>query len=238
MPTPHISAPQGAFAKTVLMAGDPLRAKFVAENYLKDVQLVTAVRNMYGYTGTYKGHPVSVMGSGMGMPSIGIYSYELFDVYGVENILRIGSAGSYRENLHVMDVVLVSQAYSDSTYARMANGCIDKILMPDEQLNSIIMQTAIDNNVPCKLAAVHSTDVFYVDPRMETFLQLRERTKADCVEMESFALFHNANMLGRRAACLLTISDSFCEQNEISSAERETSLTVMIELALESAIRF
>lgn len=238
MPTPHISAPQGAFAKTVLMAGDPLRAKFVAENYLKDVQLVTAVRNMYGYTGTYKGHPVSVMGSGMGMPSIGIYSYELFDVYGVENILRIGSAGSYRENLHVMDVVLVSQAYSDSTYARMANGCIDKILMPDEQLNSIIMQTAIDNNVPCKLAAVHSTDVFYVDPRMETFLQLRERTKADCVEMESFALFHNANMLGRRAACLLTISDSFCEQNEISSAERETSLTVMIELALESAIKF
>ena len=238
MPTPHISAPQGAFAKTVLMAGDPLRAKFVAENYLKDVQLVTAVRNMYGYTGTYKGHPVSVMGSGMGMPSIGIYSYELFDVYGVENILRIGSAGSYRENLHVMDVVLVSQAYSDSTYARMANGCIDKILMPDEQLNSIIMQTAIDNNVPCKLAAAHSTDVFYVDPRMETFLQLRERTKADCVEMESFALFHNANMLGRRAACLLTISDSFCEQNEISSAERETSLTVMIELALESAIRF
>ena len=159
-------------------------------------------------------------------------------MYGVENILRIGSAGSYRENLHVMDVVLVSQAYSDSTYARMANGCIDKILMPDEQLNSIIMQTAIDNNVPCKLAAVHSTDVFYVDPRMETFLQLRERTKADCVEMESFALFHNANMLGRRAACLLTISDSFCEQNEISSAERETSLTVMIELALESAIRF
>ncbi len=238
MPTPHISAPQGAFAKTVLMAGDPLRAKFVAENYLKDVQLVTAVRNMYGYTGTYKGHPVSVMGSGMGMPSIGIYSYELFDVYGVENILRIGSAGSYRENLHVMDVVLVSQAYSDSTYARMANGCIDKILMPDEQLNSIIMQTAIDNNVPCKLAAVHSTDVFYVDPRMETFLQLRERTKADCVEMESFALFHNANMLGRRAACLLTISDSFCEQNEISSAERETSLTTMISLALDSAIKF
>lgn len=238
MPTPHISAPQGAFAKTVLMAGDPLRAKFVAENYLKDAQLVTAVRNMYGYTGTYKGHPVSVMGSGMGMPSIGIYSYELFDVYGVENILRIGSAGSYRENLHVMDVVLVSQAYSDSTYARMANGCIDKILMPDEQLNSIIMQTAIDNNVPCKLAAVHSTDVFYVDPRMETFLQLRERTKADCVEMESFALFHNANMLGRRAACLLTISDSFCEQNEISSAERETSLTTMISLALDSATKF
>ena len=238
MPTPHISAPQGAFAKTVLMAGDPLRAKFVADNYLKDAQLVTAVRNMYGYTGTYKGHPVSVMGSGMGMPSIGIYSYELFDVYGVENILRIGSAGSYRENLHVMDVVLVSQAYSDSTYARMANGCIDKILMPDEQLNSVIMQTAIDNNVPCKLAAVHSTDVFYVDPRMETFLQLRDRTKADCVEMESFALFHNANMLGRRAACLLTISDSFCEQNEISSAERETSLTTMISLALDSAIKF
>ena len=238
MPTPHISAPQGAFAKTVLMAGDPLRAKFVAEKYLQEATMVTAVRNMYGYTGTYKGRPISVMGSGMGMPSIGIYSYELYDVYGVENIVRIGSAGSYRESLNVMDVVLVNQSYSDSTYARMMNGCIDKVIMPSPDLNEIITQTAVERNVPLKLAAAHSTDVFYVDPRMESFLQLRDRTKADCVEMESFALFHNANVLGRRAACLLTISDSFCTKTEISSAERETSLTVMIELALESAIRF
>ena len=238
MPTPHISAPQGAFAKTVLMAGDPLRAKFVAEKYLQEATMVTAVRNMYGYTGTYKGRPISVMGSGMGMPSIGIYSYELYDVYGVENIVRIGSAGSYRESLNVMDVVLVNQSYSDSTYARMMNGCIDKVIMPSPDLNEIITQTAVERNVPLKLAAVHSTDVFYVDPRMESFLQLRDRTKADCVEMESFALFHNANVLGRRAACLLTISDSFCTKTEISSAERATSLTVMIELALESAIRF
>ena len=160
------------------------------------------------------------------------------DVYGVENIVRIGSAGSYRESLNVMDVVLVNQSYSDSTYARMMNGCIDKVIMPSPDLNEIITQTAVERNVPLKLAAVHSTDVFYVDPRMESFLQLRDRTKADCVEMESFALFHNANVLGRRAACLLTISDSFCTKTEISSAERETSLTVMIELALESAIRF
>jgi purine-nucleoside phosphorylase len=220
------------------MAGDPLRAKFVAEKYLQEATMVTAVRNMYGYTGTYKGRPISVMGSGMGMPSIGIYSYELYDVYGVENIVRIGSAGSYRESLNVMDVVLVNQSYSDSTYARMMNGCIDKVIMPSPDLNEIITQTAVERNVPLKLAAVHSTDVFYVDPRMESFLQLRDRTKADCVEMESFALFHNANVLGRRAACLLTISDSFCTKTEISSAERETSLTVMIELALESAIRF
>ncbi|MBR3374006.1 MAG: purine-nucleoside phosphorylase [Bacteroidaceae bacterium] len=238
MPTPHISAPQGAFAKTVLMAGDPLRAKFVAEKYLQEATMVTAVRNMYGYTGTYKGRPISVMGSGMGKPSIGIYTYELYDEYGVENIVRIGSAGSYRESLNVMDVVLVNQSYSDSTYARMMNGCIDKVIMPSPDLNEIITQTAVERNVPLKLAAVHSTDVFYVDPRMESFLQLRDRTKADCVEMESFALFHNANVLGRRAACLLTISDSFCTKTEISSAERETSLTVMIELALESAIRF
>lgn len=236
--TPHISAPQGAFAKTVLMAGDPLRAKFVAEKYLQDARLVTAVRNMFGYTGTYKGQTISVMGSGMGMPSIGIYSHELYDVYGVQNIVRIGSAGSYRESLHVMDVVLVSSSYSDSTYARMMNGCIDKTIMPSEQLNSIIMQTAVERSVPCKLAATHSTDVFYVDPRMESFLQLRDRTKADCVEMESFALFHNARSLGRHAACLLTISDSFCEKTEISAAERETSLTQMIELALESSLRF
>ena len=238
MPTPHISAPQGAFAKTVLMAGDPLRAKFVAEKYLQDAQMVTAVRNMYGHTGTYKGHPISVMGSGMGMPSIGIYSYELYDVYGVENIVRIGSAGSYRESLSVMDVVLVNQSYSDSTYARMMNGCIDRVLLPSEELNQTIIHVAMEKNICCKLAATHSTDVFYVDPRMETFLQLRDRTHSDCVEMESFALFHNANALGRRAATLLTISDSFCEKTEISSAERETSLTTMIELALESAIRF
>ena len=138
MPTPHISAPQGAFAKTVLMAGDPLRAKFVAEKYLQEATMVTAVRNMYGYTGTYKGRPISVMGSGMGMPSIGIYSYELYDEYGVENIVRIGSAGSYRESLNVMDVVLVNQSYSDSTYARMMNGCIDKVIMPSPDLNEII----------------------------------------------------------------------------------------------------
>lgn len=235
MPTAHISAPEGAFAKTVLMAGDPLRAKFVADTYLTDARMVTSVRNMYGFTGLYKGKPVSVMGSGMGMPSIGIYSWELYSVYGVENIIRFGSAGSYTDSLRLMDVVLARSAYSDSTYALMQNGCTDKILLPSPALNSHIQSTADALHIPLKTAAVHSSDVFYTDDNRETYLQIRRRTRTDCVEMESFALFHNANALHRQAATLLTISDSFCSKEHISAQQRQTALLTMIELALESA---
>lgn len=159
--TPHISAPEAAFAKTVLMLGDPLRAKFIAETFLEDAQLVTSVRNMLGYTGTYKGERVSVMGSGMGMPSIGIYSWELYTVFGVENIIRIGSAGSYKDWLEVLDVTLAESAVTESTYAFVQNGETARELFPDATLNEAIKQKATELGVDLKPSKVYSSDVFY-----------------------------------------------------------------------------
>lgn len=231
--TPHISAPEGGFAKTVLMPGDPLRAKFVAETFLEDAQLVTSVRNMLGYTGTYKGVPVSVMGSGMGMPSIGIYSWELYSIFGVENIIRIGSAGSYKDWLEVLDVTMAESAMTESTYALVQNGETAGEMFPDATLNEAIRQKAVELDIDLKPSKVYSSDVFYTK---ETWQEIAERTGADCVEMESFALFHNAAVLGKRAACLLTISDSYVSKLELTSEEREKSFNEMIRLALETAI--
>ena len=223
MATPHISAAEGDFAKTVLMPGDPLRAKFIADTFLENAKLVTSVRNTLGYTGTYKGKPVSVMASGMGMPSIGIYSYELFSFYGVENIIRIGSAGSYRDWLNVMDVTLVETAVSESSYAKVQGGCNDKAIKPSQDINDLIKRKAAELGITCK-------------PSQGSWQDIAERTGGDCVEMESFALFHNANMCGKRAACLLTISDSFINHIELSSEERQNSFREMMVLALETAI--
>ena len=225
MATPHISAAEGDFAKTVLMPGDPLRAKFIADTFLENAKLVTSVRNTLGYTGTYKGKPVSVMASGMGMPSIGIYSYELFSFYGVENIIRIGSAGSYRDWLNVMDVTLVETAVSESSYAKVQGGCNDKAIKPSQDINDLIKRKATELGITCKASVVQGS-----------WQDIAERTGGDCVEMESFALFHNANMCGKRAACLLTISDSFINHIELSSEERQNSFREMMVLALETAI--
>lgn len=234
--TPHNSAQKGDFAKTVLMPGDPLRAKFIADTFLADVRLVTSVRNVYGFTGLYNGKPVSVMASGMGMPSIGIYSYELFTQYGVENIVRIGSAGSYVAELDVNDVVLASSAYSDSSFAKCQNGSDDHDILPSAELNECIMAKAAELGIECKLAKVHSSDVFYTAPETGGWKAIRERTKTECVEMESFALFHNARVLGKRAACLLTISDSFVSNSNLSAEDRQNSFRTMMKLALETAI--
>ena len=236
MATPHISAEKGAFAKTVLMPGDPLRAKFIAETFLTDPQLVTSVRNVLGYTGTYKGKPISVMASGMGMPSIGIYSYELFKFYDVENIIRIGSAGSYRDWLNVMDVTLAERAVSASTFAQVQGGVTGKSIKPSAELNAAIQRKAKELGIDLKMSVVHSSDVFYSDPSQGTWQDIAERTGSDCVEMESFALFHNANILGKRAACLLTISDSFVSHVELTAEQRQNSFTEMMKLALETAI--
>jgi len=236
MSTPHINAPEGAFAKTVLMPGDPLRAKFISDNFLDDPRLVTSVRNVLGFTGSYNGKPVSVMASGMGMPSIGIYSYELFQFYGVENIIRIGSAGSYNKNLKVSDVVLASSAHSTSSYALVHNGETNHELLPSKHINEIILSKAQELNIECTPCKVYSSDVFYGGPNSEPWQQLRERTGVDCVEMESFGLFQNAKVMGKDAACLLTISDSLVEFTAMSAEERQTSFRTMMRLALEAAI--
>ncbi|MCM1077964.1 MAG: purine-nucleoside phosphorylase [Bacteroidales bacterium] len=236
--TPHNGAQMGDFAKTVLMPGDPLRSKFIAEEFLDTPRLVNEVRSILGYTGTYKGVPVSVMASGMGMPSIGIYSYELYQYYGVENIVRIGSAGSYVERLNVRDVVLAERAFSDSTFALKTSGVEDKIMYPSEELNAIIMKKAEELGIDCKEAVVHSSDAFYTAPNVGGWQDIREKTGTECVEMESFALFHNARMLNKRAACILTISDSFCTNEVLSAEDRQNSFREMMKLALESAIAF
>lgn len=231
--TPHINAKDGAFAKTVLMPGDPLRAKLLAETFLEDAELVTNVRNVLGYTGKYKGVPVSVMASGMGMPSIGIYSWELYTHYGVENIIRIGSAGSYSKDLDLLDVALADFAYSDSSYAKVMSGIEDHVIYPSKALNDKILDVAKQIGTECKLCHVYSSDVFYSP---ESFENISKRTDCQCVEMESFALFHNANVLGKNAACLLTISDSFVSKKELSSEDRQNGFKQMMKVALEAAI--
>ena len=236
MATPHNNAPDGAFAKTVLMPGDPLRAKFIVENFLDEVELVTSVRNVYGYTGKYKGVPVSVMASGMGMPSMGIYSYELYKFYGVENIIRIGSSGSYDENVKVLDVVLASAAYSMSSFAQVMSGVKDDTMYPSESLNAGILAKAEELKVPIHHKVIRSSDVFYGGENAVTWQEVHERTGAVCVEMESFALFHIAKELGKRAACLLTISDSLVTGDAISAEARQLSFRTMMKLALEAAI--
>ena len=235
MSTPHISAEMGDFAKTVLMPGDPLRAKFIADTFLQDVRQVTGVRGMLGFTGTYEGRPISVMGSGMGMPSIGIYSYELFNFYGVENIVRIGSAGSYTEKAKLFDTVLATGAVSESNYARVQSGFTGNITLPSAALNEKLRASAAKQGIPLIEGNIHSSDVFYRQPsdaKPTYWEKLRDEDGCLCVEMESFALFANAQVLGKNAACLLTISDSFVAPDITTAEERQKSFTDMMKVAL------
>ncbi len=189
---------------------------------------------MNGYTGTYKGRRISVMGSGMGQPSIGIYSYELFKSYDVETIVRIGSAGSYRKDLDLYQVVLVESAYSESSYAQVQNGELQNVLYANQELTNKMEAIANELQIPVHRGRTHSSDVFYRED-FKQYESIRDDFGCDCVEMESFALFHNANVLGKKAACLLTISDNLVTQEETSSEERQNAFTKMMEIALELA---
>jgi purine-nucleoside phosphorylase len=189
---------------------------------------------MLGFTGTYKGRRISVMGSGMGMPSIGIYSYELFKFYGVEQIVRVGSAGAYKAEIPLYQVVVVESAYSESSYALTQNGELQNILYANLDLTAQLKGIAESLEIPVRVARTHSSDVFY----RENFAQyeyIRDEFGCDCVEMESFALFHNANVLGKKAACLLTISDNLVTHELTTSEERQTAFSQMMEIALELA---
>ena len=235
IPTPHNEcSDKSLIAKTVLMPGDPLRAKFIAETFFSDVICFNSVRNMLGYTGLYNGKRITVMASGMGMPSIGIYSYELYSFYDVENIIRIGSAGSYSERLNVYDTVLVKKAFSESNYAKIAFGYKSKFQMPSKSLNNKLKKIANKLNIELKEAIINSSDVFYSnDPTHWQYL--KNNFECEAVEMESFALFANAKALNKNAACLLTISDSFVSDNITTSEERQKNFLNMMKIALELA---
>ena len=233
--TPHIKAKKTDFAKVVLMPGDPLRAKWIAENFLEDAQQINEIRGMLAFTGKYKGKKVSIMGHGMGIPSIGIYSYELFKFFDVETIIRIGSAGAYKREVQVGSVALVKEAISESTFADLLNVKTDNnVLYPSKEINEVIQNTAKELSINLLNPRIHSSDIFY---GVRSVDQIVEKTNADLVEMESFALFANAKLLNKKAACLLTCSDSLVTHEAMSAEDRQTKFVDMVKLALESAIK-
>lgn len=233
--TAHIEAKKDEIAQTVIMPGDPLRAKFIAETYLKDYKLVNAIRNIYAYTGYYKDQKITIMASGMGMPSIGIYSYELYKFYDVKNIIRVGTAGAYTKDLNLYDVVLVNASYSDSSYAKVQNNSDDKLIEASFATNLYISTTAEEKNIPITIGNIYSSDVFYKEE--DNYKDIVKETGCIACEMESFALFHNAKVLNKRASCLLTISNSFVTNEETTAEERQNAFTKMIELALEASLK-
>ena len=231
-PTPHIACNPGDFAKTVLMPGDPLRAEFIANTFLTDAKLVNNVRGIHGYTGTYKGKQVSVMASGMGIPSIGIYSYELFNYYGVENIIRIGSAGMIQQDLKLRSVVAAMTAYSNSAYGKQFG--FDGNLAPcaSWKLLKAAYDKAAEMGVNMPVGAVYSSDAFYDESGALGKLQ---KLGVLAVEMESYALYLNAARAGKNALALLTISDNPFTGEGLDSLQRQNTFTQMMEIALEIA---
>ena len=234
MSTPHISAEKGDFAKTVLMPGDPLRAKFIAETFLTDAKLVNNVRGVQGYTGTYQGVPVSVMASGMGIPSIGIYSHELYTQYGVENIMRIGSAGAISPKLKLRDVVAAQGACTNSNFAHQYGLPGTYAPIADFTLLETAVSVARELGVEMPVGNLLSSDTFY-DASNSTMKWGEMGVLA--VEMEAAALYMTAAHLGKRALALCSISDSLVTGEELSSADRQTTFTTMMEIALKTAVR-
>ncbi len=240
-PTPHIKATPDDFGKTVLMPGDPLRAKFIAENFLEDAKLVNNVRGIHGYTGFYKGKKISVMASGMGMPSIGIYSYELFNFFGVDNIIRVGSAGGMCEKVKVRDIIIAQGACTDSNYAHTFNLPGTFAPIADYKL----LKTAVDSAEEMKLSYVVgnilSSDVFYNDneniPVGMTSSDLWRKMGVLGVEMEAAALYMNAARSGKNALAILTVSDHLVTGESLSSDDRQNSFTDMMKLSLETAVK-
>jgi purine-nucleoside phosphorylase len=230
----HISAKNGEIAKIVLIAGDPLRAKHIAEEFLEESKLVSSTRNAFYYTGTYKATPVTIGASGMGCPSIGIYSYELFNEYGVECIIRIGTAGAYFKTSKVYDLINVDKAYSESTYAKCAFDYDDNNFAHQGKAFDIIEKTAKELNLIVHSQNIHSSDVFYrKDPGVPT---IAADNNCLAVEMEAFALFSNAKYLHKMAATIVTISDIIPTHESMSAEQRERSLETMYKLALESVV--
>lgn len=238
MSTPHNSAQKGDIAKTVIMPGDPLRAKYIVENFFDDYKLVNDVRGMYAYTGKYKGKEISVMASGMGMPSMGIYSYELFKFYDVENIIRIGSCGAYLPNLKLFDIILSENVFSESNYAFTLNNDNCHIINSNSELNSVIEDVAKKDNLNLFKGNTICTDCFdvYMTDVNKFLSRVPDGFNPISAEMEAFALFYNAKLLNKKASCLMSVVDSKFISEVATTDERQNGLNNMIKLALDSAI--
>ena len=237
MPTPHNEASRSDFAKTVLMPGDPKRAEYIALNFLENPKLVNDVRGVHGYTGTYKGVPVSVMASGMGMPSIGIYSWELFSEYDVENIIRVGSAGALPDDVNVMDIVAAQGACTNTNYINAFNLPGTFCPIADFTLLSKAIEAAKDMDIDLKVGNVYSSDNFYYPFNDVSGSQKWRDMGVLAVEMESAALYTNAAYLHKRALCICTISDHIFKPEALSAEERQTGFNQMIEVALNTAVK-
>ena len=239
MSTPHNEANLGDIAKTVIIPGDPLRAKYIAENFLDDYKLVNSVRGIYTYTGKYKGKEITVMASGMGMPSMGIYSYELYKFYEVENIIRIGSCGSYKPTLKLFDIILAEKTFSESNFALTLNNDDCHIVSSDSELNSKIIDTAQNNNINIFSGNTVCTDCFdlYMTDVNRFLARVPDGFNPVSAEMEAFALFYVAKLLNKKAACLMSVVDSKYIKEIATPEERQTGLNNMIKLALDSSLK-
>ncbi len=237
--TPHNEAKYGEIAKNVLMPGDPLRAKYIADNFLEDCKLVNKVRNMYGYTGKYKGVEITVFASGMGMPSMGIYAYELYKFYDVENIIRIGTCGALSPELELLDTILVKDSYTKGNFAIALKHVDEHLVESDTELNELVIKSAEENNIKLVRGNVNCNEIFdYYDDKFEDFLEsLPKDLKIIATEMESFSLFYTAKSLGKKASCLLSVVDSRFKKEEVSTDDRQNSLNDMIKVALDAIIK-
>ena len=236
--TPHNSAEKGEIAKTVIMPGDPLRAKYIAEKYLTDYKLVNEVRGMYAYTGLYNGKEVTIMAHGMGMPSMGIYAYELYKFYDVEEIIRIGSCGAYLEEMKLFDIILSTAVYTESSFALTLNNDLCHVAYSDEDLNVKIGKVAYQNDIKLYRGMTACLDCFdvYMTDVNKFFDRMPEGVKPIAAEMEAFALFYIAKMLNKKAACLMSVVDSKYIKDVATAEEREQGLDKMIKLALDSVL--
>ena len=235
MATPHINAEKGDFADTVLMPGDPLRAKYIADTYLENVRQVNDVRNMFGYTGTYKGREISVMGHGMGIPSVSIYAKELITDYGAKSIIRVGSCGAVRDDVNVRDVVIGMGACTDSKVNRMRFNDHDFAAIADFELTSHAVAAAKAQNVPVKVGNIFSADLFY-NPQTD-MAELMKRYGIVGVEMEAAGLYGVAAEFGARALTICTVSDHILKGDSLSSADRQTTFNDMMVIALDTVLR-
>lgn len=236
MATVHNEANIGEIAKKVIMCGDPRRVKRIANKFLYNPRLVNDVREAYAYTGTYKGKEVTIMAHGMGIPSMGIYAYELFKIYDVDRIIRLGTCGSYSKDINVLDIVLAEKSYTESNYAYELSNEKVHLAFPDIKLNKEIEENAKNNNIAIKKCNVFSTDCFdrYVDDLNVLLNRLPKELELKVAEMESFGLFYLAKKFKKESSCLLLVSDSHHSSNELSSDDREESFDKLAILALET----